>query len=73
MTPASLRALMIAAGWSAAKLAELLDVNEGTVRDWLKGRRAMPDALIGWFMAVAEFYKDCPPPLAVAFERMTQG
>lgn len=68
MNPASLRALMIAAGWSAAKLAELLDVNEGTVRDWLKGRRAVPDALIGWFMAVAEFYAGHAVPEAVERE-----
>lgn len=64
MTPNSLRDLMGAAGWSTFKLAELLGINEGTVRDWLKGRRGVPDALVAWLVKVDEFYAMHPVPFA---------
>lgn len=56
------RDVMKRVGWSTYKAAELLDVGESTVRDWMRDRRAVPPPLQQWFEALDDWLAEHPPP-----------
>ena len=48
MTGQRLLELMRQIGWTNTELARRLNVSEGTVRAWLRDRRAAPPQLAAW-------------------------
>ncbi|MCQ9384432.1 helix-turn-helix domain-containing protein [Brevibacterium moorei] len=54
MTAAEFRAIRVYLGLSIGDVARGLDVDSGTVRDWDKGKRAMPPGVVLEFSAWRE-------------------
>lgn len=67
MTPEALREIMEQVGWSNKKLADVLCVNESTIRYWRTGRRVPPAAIASWMEELGRLHAERPPP-DVVFE-----
>jgi hypothetical protein len=50
--------------WGPRTLAELLLVNERTVRRWIAGTAVCPDAIVAWLEDLARYHETHPPPEA---------
>lgn len=48
MTPERLHACIAALGWSRRLFGAVLGYPETTVRDWMRGRLPIPDAVADW-------------------------
>ena len=65
MTPGRLKTIMGLLGWDDIGLAMVLGLRrETSVRHWLSGRRAVPDAVSGWLEEVWAWHHANPPPVA---------
>jgi hypothetical protein len=71
MTPAELSASLDAINWRPATLAEVLGVNERSVRRWLAGDAAVSDPVAAWLRDLASAHRRHPPPQAP--ERLGPG
>lgn len=61
MTPEELAAALRALGWSGRTLAERLEVDEATVRHWLRGQR-MPETVVEWLRGLVAAHVSRPAP-----------
>ena len=50
--------------WGPRMLAELLLVNERTVRRWIAGTAVCPEAIVVWLEDLARYHEARPPPEA---------
>jgi transcriptional regulator with XRE-family HTH domain len=48
--------------WGPRELAEMLAINERTIRRWLSGQNDPPPALLEWLELLAAFVNANPPP-----------
>jgi hypothetical protein len=48
--------------WGASALSTEIGVNERTVRRWISGDNAPPDAILQWLDRLAAFHRDNPVP-----------
>ena len=51
-------------GWSQRQLSSILDVDEGTVRKWARGRNQIPESIAQWLKKLHSFHLKNPPPSA---------
>jgi ribosome-binding protein aMBF1 (putative translation factor) len=64
MTPAEFHACRTAIGWSGVELAKRIAVDEGTVRQWGRGSRPIPEPIAAWLRKLSRFHLSNPPPAA---------
>lgn len=62
MTPSRLRQILALTPLSQRQLALWLDVDDGTVRSWATGRRAIDPWAGVWLELLAHFLANHPPP-----------
>lgn len=67
MDATEIRACLVLLSWSQRQLAEVLQVDEGTVRKWARNRQPLPAALAPWLRRLAKVHADNPPPPRPAF------
>jgi len=63
MTPTRLRECLDALAWSQRGLARLLVRDEGTVRQWARGKTRVPEDVATWLEARARQAERLPPPV----------
>jgi DNA-binding transcriptional regulator YdaS (Cro superfamily) len=62
MTPTRLRECLALLRWSQRGLADALDRQEGTVRQWARGAVTVPPEVAAWLERAGVWHAANPPP-----------
>jgi transcriptional regulator with XRE-family HTH domain len=63
MTPERLREILDALGWNATALARRLGMaRERSAKEWLNGRRPIPQPVVDWLELMHRHDQTAPPP-----------
>lgn len=62
MSPTRLRECLALLRWSQRGLADALNRQEGTVRQWARGAVQIPDDVARWLEVLAKHAERHPPP-----------
>lgn len=62
MTPEEFRDCLASLRWSQRGLADILDVNQTTIRRMASGQMPIPENVAGWLIKASEFLSSNPLP-----------